>query len=178
MKNLLISLTIFLISAFSFVNAKQDSIDIARELCVNALTQPSRENCDAAYLFGKKVLSNANKENEQIKHLKDLLCTSCINCSVKNIDELVNISNEVIDFKLDEIDKAEIHIINAYLIKSMYCILNGDIADANAYINIVSLLARNYKHSKLFDVEMSDRIRNMISLQKIMILKITQSADE
>lgn len=168
----------FTVSAHSFINAEQCNIDIAREICCKALIKPSRENCDAAYLFGKKVLNGANQENEEIKHLKGLLCTSCINCSIKNLDGLVNISDEVLEFKFDEVDKAEIHIINAYLIKSMCSIFKGDIDDANAYINIASHLVRNYKHSKSIAGEMFDRMQNTISMQKVMILKITEDSTE
>lgn len=150
---------------------------MAREICCEALIKPSKENCDAAYLFGKSVLSNANQKNEEIKHLKGLLCTSYINCNTKNLDGLAKISDEVIAFKIDEIDKSEIHIVNAYLVKITHSIFNGNINDANAYMNIASYLIRNYQHSKLFDVEMFNRMQNMISLQKNLISKITEDAD-
>ena len=169
MKKIILTLTIFFVSSsYSFINAEQTNIDIARELCCNALCEGSRENCDAAFVFGKNTLDNLEigVKIEDVNHLKGLLCTACINCNLNNLETLVTIADEVIKFKRDSAYLAEIHVINAWLIKSMLEMINHNFDQALSYIRIADLLSDNYKTSKLFEKEMHQRMKNMIKLQR------------
>lgn len=174
MKVFLILSVFFTVLMHSFINAEQDSFNIARELCVAALVKPSRENCDAAYLFGKRVLNSMSKEDKNIKWFKGLLCTSCFNCSNENLKELVGVANDVIEFNFHEIDNAEIHIIHAYFVKLHNSIYNFNVNEANAYMKIVCHLVRNYKESHFNDAEVSGRMQNMISITREMLSIITE----
>jgi len=157
----------FTISAHSLISAEQNSMDIAKELCCKAMCEACHESSDAAFIFGKHVLNNLDTKIElkDVNHLKGCLCTSCLFCSPKNLEELSKIADEVVKFKHDTTYNAEIHIIDAWLIKGLLSIYNDNLEDALSYVNIADLLLKNYKHSELFDKEFYLREERIIKTQ-------------
>ena len=172
MKKILSILSILFLFSLA-ANANQTNMDIARELCVNALVEPTQENCNAAFVFGKNTLDNLdnNTEIKKVNHLKGLLCSACFNCSLNNLEKLVIISDDVIKFRHDSAHMAELHIINAWLIKSLSSIFYDELEQAISYIRIADTLLDNYKYSTIFDKEIYNRTKKMIEIQRELILK-------